>query len=66
MPFETLGCVRVEFKADSLNTKSRAALARIGAVEEGGMPMIMPDGRYRHSVYLCVIESELAFVKGTA
>lgn len=29
------GCVRVEFKTDRLNEKSRAALRRIGAVEEG-------------------------------
>jgi RimJ/RimL family protein N-acetyltransferase len=35
--FEMLGCVRVEFKTDSLNAKSRAALLRIGAVEEGTM-----------------------------
>jgi N-acetyltransferase len=63
--FETLGCVRVEFKTDSLNAKSRAALARIGAVEEGTMRnhMIMPDGRYRHSVYFSVIESEWPSVK---
>ena len=63
--FETLGCVRVEFKTDSLNTKSRAALARIGAVEEGTMRnhIIMPDGRYRHSVYFSVIDSEWPSVK---
>lgn len=64
--FERLGCVRVEFKTDSLNTKSRAALARIGAVEEGTMRnhIIMPDGRLRHSVYFSVIESEWPDVKG--
>jgi RimJ/RimL family protein N-acetyltransferase len=63
--FETLRCVRVEFKTDSLNTKSRAALARIGAVEEGTMRnhMIMPDGRLRHSVYFSVIDSEWSAVK---
>jgi RimJ/RimL family protein N-acetyltransferase len=63
--FETLGCVRVEFKTDSLNAKSRAALLRIGAVEEGTMRnhMIMPDGRLRHSVYFSVTESEWPAVK---
>jgi RimJ/RimL family protein N-acetyltransferase len=63
--FETLGCVRVEFKTDSLNGKSRAALARIGAVEEGTMRnhIIMPDGRFRHSVYFSVIDSEWPQVK---
>ena len=63
--FETLGCNRVEFKTDSLNAKSRAALARIGAVEEGTMRshMVMPDGRLRHSVYFSVIASEWPGVK---
>ena len=58
--FETLGCVRVEFKTDSLNAKSRAALLRLGAIEEGTLRnhMIMPDGRYRHSVYFSVIEEQ--------
>jgi RimJ/RimL family protein N-acetyltransferase len=58
--FETLGCNRVEFKTDSLNERSRAALLRIGATEEGTFRnhMVMPDGRLRHSVYFSVIESE--------
>ena len=45
--FETLGLLRVEFKTDSLNTKSRTALLRIGATEEGTLRnhMVMPDGR---------------------
>jgi RimJ/RimL family protein N-acetyltransferase len=64
--FETLGCIRVEFKTDSLNQKSRNALLRIGAKEEGVMRnhMIVHDGRYRHSVYFSVIESEWPEVKG--
>jgi N-acetyltransferase len=63
--FETLGCVRVEFKTDSLNAKSRAALLRTGAGEEGTMRnhIIMPDRRLRHSVYFSVIESEWPAVK---
>ena len=63
--FETLGCIRVEFKTASLNAKSRAALLRIGAVEEGTMRnhIIMPDGRLRHSVYFSVIESKWPAVK---
>ena len=58
--FETLGCNRVEFKTDSLNEKSRAALKRIGAVEEGIFRnhMIMPSGRLRHSAYYSIIASE--------
>jgi RimJ/RimL family protein N-acetyltransferase len=63
--FETLGCMRVEFKTDSLNVKSRQALARIGAVEEGTFRnhMIMPDGRRRHSVYFSIVDSEWPAVK---
>ncbi len=58
--FETLGCIRVEFKTDSLNTKSRQALERIGAVEEGTFRshMIMPGGRIRHSVYFSIASEE--------
>ena len=33
--FETLGCVRVELKTDVLNDRSRRAILRIGAKEEG-------------------------------
>lgn len=58
--FETLGCLRVEFKTDRLNTRSRRALERIGAVEEGTFRnhMLMPDGRIRDSVYFSIIASE--------
>jgi N-acetyltransferase len=33
--FETMGCERVEFRADGENEPSRRALLRIGATEEG-------------------------------
>jgi N-acetyltransferase len=51
--FEAWGLQRVEFKTDSLNQKSRAALARIGATEEGTLcnHMVTYTGRTRHSVY---------------
>jgi len=63
--FEELGCIRVEFKTDSLNQQSRNAILRIGAKEEGTFRnhMIIQDGRYRHSVYFSVIDSEWADVK---
>lgn len=63
--FEELGCVRVEFKTDSLNTRSRAALKRIGAIEEGTFRnhMICPGGRLRHSVYFSIIDNEWPAVK---
>lgn len=63
--FETLGCLRVEFKTDSLNQQSRNAILRIGAKEEGMLRnhMITPSGRYRHSVYYSIIDEEWAGVK---
>ncbi|HSB79179.1 MAG TPA: GNAT family protein, partial [Candidatus Methylomirabilis sp.] len=64
--FEALGCIRVEFKTDSLNERSRQALLRIGAKEEGIFRnhMITPSGRIRHSVYFSIIDSEWPEVKG--
>ena len=63
--FEKLGCIRVEFKTDSLNTQSRNALLRIGAKEEGIFRnhMIAPGGRLRQSVYFSIIDSEWSHVK---
>jgi RimJ/RimL family protein N-acetyltransferase len=51
---------RVEFKTDARNVRSRAALARIGAVEEGTFRrhMVMPDGALRDSVWFSVIAEE--------
>ncbi len=63
--FETLGCIRVEFKTDSLNEQSRKALERIGAVYEGihRNHMITTSGRLRHSVYYSIIPEEWVAVK---
>jgi RimJ/RimL family protein N-acetyltransferase len=58
--FEQLGCLRIEFKTDSLNERSRAALLRIGAVEEGvnRCHVITDEGRIRHSVYFSMTADE--------
>ena len=58
--FETLGCVRVEFKTDARNERSRAALAAIPAQFEGILRnhMIVPDVGQRDSAYFSVIDSE--------
>jgi RimJ/RimL family protein N-acetyltransferase len=58
--FETLDCVRVEFKTDARNERSRAALAAIPAQFEGVMRnhMIVPDVGQRDSAYYSVIDSE--------
>jgi N-acetyltransferase len=63
--FETLECIRVELKTDSLNEKSRAAILRIGAKEEGIFRnhMITSSGRLRHSVYFSIMDSEWPAVK---
>jgi N-acetyltransferase len=62
---EGLGCHRVEFKTDSRNEKSRAALLGIGATFEGIFRnhMVMPDGPLRHSAYYSVIDDEWSEVK---
>jgi N-acetyltransferase len=63
--FEALGCIRVELKTDSLNERSRAAILRIGAREEGIFRnhMITASGRIRHSVYFSILNSEWPDVK---
>ncbi|CAM5358687.1 Ribosomal N-acetyltransferase YdaF OS=Afipia felis OX=1035 GN=ydaF_1 PE=4 SV=1 [Afipia felis] len=63
--FETLGCVRVQFQTDELNAKSRAAIARLGAKEEGILrnERIMPDGRVRNTVMFSILDSEWPEVK---
>jgi RimJ/RimL family protein N-acetyltransferase len=58
--FEVWECVRVELKTDALNEKSRAAMLRIGAKEEGILRrhMLTQGGRYRDSAYYSVLDSE--------
>ena len=63
--FETWRCIRVELKTDSLNERSRKAILRIGAKEEGTFRnhMVTASGRLRHSVYFSIIDSEWPEVK---
>jgi RimJ/RimL family protein N-acetyltransferase len=63
--FEALGCIRVELKTDLLNERSRAAIRRIGAREEGILRnhMITASGRIRHTVYYSIVDSEWPDVK---
>jgi RimJ/RimL family protein N-acetyltransferase len=58
--FDTLGCIRVELKTDALNEKSRAAILRIGAKQEGifRSHVICHDGRIRDSVYFSITREE--------
>uniref|UniRef100_E1T9L2 GCN5-related N-acetyltransferase n=1 Tax=Burkholderia sp. (strain CCGE1003) TaxID=640512 RepID=E1T9L2_BURSG len=63
--FEVMQCVRVQFTTDELNEKSRAAILRIGAKQEGIVrhERIMPDGRKRNSVRFSIIDTEWLDVK---
>ena len=63
--FEELSARRVSLKSDSRNERSRRAILRLGAVEEGTLRnhRIARDGMDRHTVYYSVIESEWPDVK---
>lgn len=58
--FEHWQCNRVELLTDFINSKSRAAIARIGAREEGILRshMLMRDGRIRDSVIFSLVTEE--------
>lgn len=63
--FEIMRSVRVQFTTDELNDRSRAAILRIGAKQEGIVrhERIMPDGRKRNSVRFSIIDTEWPDVK---
>jgi RimJ/RimL family protein N-acetyltransferase len=63
--FDALGANRVELKTDFLNEKSRKAIARIGAMQEGVFRkhLITASGRVRDTVYFSIIDSEWPAVK---
>lgn len=63
--FEIWKCIRVELKTDVLNEKSRRAIRRLGAQEEGifRQHAITDAGRFRDSVYFSIIDSEWQNVK---
>ncbi len=63
--FEVWGCVRVELKTDALNEKSRNAILRIGAKEEGTLRrhVLTWTGRIRDSVYFSILDDEWPTVK---
>jgi N-acetyltransferase len=63
--FELWGCMRVELKTDALNQKSRNAILRIGAKEEGTLRrhLLTWTGRVRDTVYFSILDHEWAEVK---
>jgi RimJ/RimL family protein N-acetyltransferase len=63
--FDTLGLRRVELKTDVLNERSRRAIARLGAVEEGVLRqhVVTRTGRVRDTVYYSILASEWPAVR---
>jgi RimJ/RimL family protein N-acetyltransferase len=63
--FEEWKCIRVELKTDALNEKSRNAILRIGAKEEGMLRrhLLTWTGRVRDTVYFSILDSEWPEVK---
>jgi len=63
--FEAWGCVRVELKTHARNARSRAAILRLGAVEEGTLRshMLQPDGSRRDTVYFSILDTEWPAVR---
>jgi len=63
--FEQWGCVRVELKTDALNQKSRNAILRIGAKEEGTLRkhLVTHTGRIRDTVYFSILDTEWSELK---
>ena len=63
--FERWGCQRVELKTDALNNRSRQAILRLGAKEEGTLRkhMVTDSGRQRDTVYFSITDDEWPGVK---
>jgi RimJ/RimL family protein N-acetyltransferase len=63
--FEVWQCVRVELKTDALNQKSRNAILRLGAKEEGTLRkhLVTWTGRIRDTIYFSILDTEWPEVK---
>jgi N-acetyltransferase len=63
--FENLGAIAVEFRTNWFNHRSRVAIARLGAKQDGVLRnhMLMPDGTRRDTVVFSIIDSEWPAVK---
>lgn len=63
--FDVWSCVRVELKTDVLNEKSRAAMLRLGAVEEGVLRrhILTHSGRFRDTIYYSILDHEWPAVR---
>ncbi|MHA7270633.1 GNAT family N-acetyltransferase [Arthrobacter sp. HLT1-20] len=58
--FEALGCAAVEFHTHWMNMQSRAAIARLGAKQDGVLRAHrrMPDGSLRDTVVFSILAAE--------
>jgi RimJ/RimL family protein N-acetyltransferase len=63
--FEKLGCIAVEFRTHWFNHASRAAIARLGAKQDGVLRnhQLMPDGGRRDTVVFSILDGEWTAVK---
>ena len=63
--FETLRCIAVEFRTHWFNHRSREAIARLGAKQDGVLRNhhLMPDGSKRDTVVFSILDSEWLAVK---
>jgi RimJ/RimL family protein N-acetyltransferase len=63
--FEEWKCIRVELKTDVLNERSRSAIVRLGAREEGVFRkhLIARGGRVRDSIFYSIIDEEWPSVR---
>jgi RimJ/RimL family protein N-acetyltransferase len=63
--FETLDCIAVELRTHWMNQRSRAAIERLGAKQDGVLRnhRIMPDGSLRDTVVYSIIASEWSAVR---
>ena len=65
--FETLGCLRVQLKTDSRNTRSQRAIERLGAVREGvlrkHMILSLKENYQRDTVMYSILDAEWPTVK---
>jgi RimJ/RimL family protein N-acetyltransferase len=63
--FEALKFHRVEYKTDARNARSRAAILKLGATQEGifRRHMITADGHVRDSVYFSIVDTDWPAVK---
>jgi RimJ/RimL family protein N-acetyltransferase len=63
--FEALDCLAVEFRTHWFNQRSREAIARLGAKQDGVLRnhQRLPDGSLRDTVVFSIIDSEWPAVK---